>query len=108
MSFYKITDPNKRDEIVKEIIKSRKKIQENSLSDKIGNVQAEKFYDTMFKPVTDTQKEIKEEIQKIPKAIEQAPQQLAIKAPPPVAIKESEEGDQEDEKEKDEEKLKKT
>ena len=85
MTFYKITDPNKRDEIVKEMIKSRKKIQQNSLSDKIGNIEAEKFYDTMFKPLTETQKEIKEEIQKIPIAynlnnkIQQEPQ-LAIEA----------------------------
>ena len=82
MTFYKITDPNKRDEIVKEMIKSRRKIQQNSLSDKIGNIESEKFYDTMFRPLTETQKEIKEEIQKIPtvfNAIQQAPeQQLAI------------------------------
>ena len=81
MTFYKITDPNKRDEIVKEMIKSRKKIQQNSLSDKVGNIEAEKFYDTMFKPLTETQKEIKQEIQKIPIAIKpepEQPQQLAI------------------------------
>jgi hypothetical protein len=69
MTFYKITDPSKRDEIVKEMIKSRKKIQQNSLSDKIGNIEAEKFYDTMFRPITETQKEIKEEIQKIPTVV---------------------------------------
>ena len=60
MSFLKITDPKKRDFIVKEFLKTRQIIQQNFLSERVGDVNTQYELSTLFKPVTDMQKDLKE------------------------------------------------
>ena len=81
MSFLKISDPLKRDVIVKEYLELKKKIRDNLLSERIGEQQLQTDLSTFYKPITETQKAttreiteglkpIKEGIEKIPEAIQ--------------------------------------
>ena len=80
MSFLKITDPAKRDAIVKEYLDQKKNIRDNLLSERVGEMETQSELSKFFKPITETQKAttkeiteglkpIKEGIEKIPKAI---------------------------------------
>ena len=60
MSFLKITDPKKRDFIVNEFLKTRQNIQQNFLSERLGDVNTQYELSKLFKPVTDMQKDLKE------------------------------------------------
>ena len=81
MSFLKISDPLKRDSIVKEYLELKKKIRDNFLSERIGEQQLQTDLSKFYKPITETQKAtareiteglkpIKEGIEKIPEAIQ--------------------------------------
>ena len=81
MSFLKISDPLKRDAIVKEYLELKKKIRDNLLSERIGEQQLQTDLSKFYKPITETQKAttreiteglkpIKEGIEKIPEAIQ--------------------------------------
>ena len=52
MSFLKISDPLKRDSIVKEYLELKKKIRDNFLSEQQLQTDLSKFY----RPITETQK----------------------------------------------------
>ena len=80
MSFLKISDPLKRDTIVKEYLELKKNIRDNLLSERIGEQQLQTDLSKFYKPITETQKAttreiteglkpIKEGIEKIPEAI---------------------------------------
>ena len=60
MSFLKITDPKKRDFIVNEFLKIRQNIQQNLLSQRVGDLSTQYELSKLFKPVTDMQKDLKE------------------------------------------------
>ena len=60
MSFLKITDPNKRDIIVNEFIRTRQNIQQNFLSERVGDLITQHELSKLFKPVTDMQKDLEE------------------------------------------------
>ena len=60
MSFLKITDPKKRDFIVKEFLKTMQNIQQNFLSERVGDLSTQYELSKLFKPVTDMQKDLKE------------------------------------------------
>ena len=60
MSFLKITDPKKRDFIVNEILKTRQNIQQNFLSEHVGDSSTQQEPSKLFKPVTHMQKDLKE------------------------------------------------
>ena len=60
MSFLKITDPKKRDFIVNEFLKTRQNIQQNFLSERVGDLGTQYELSKLFKPVTDMQKDLKE------------------------------------------------
>ena len=60
MLFLKITDPKKRDFIVNEFLKTRRNIQQNFLSERVGDVNTQYELSKLFKPVTDMQKYLKE------------------------------------------------
>ena len=60
MSFLKITDPKKRDFIVDEFLKTRQNIQQNFLSERVGDSRTQHELSKLFKPVTDMQKDLKE------------------------------------------------
>ena len=63
MSFRKSTDPKKRDFIVKEFLKSRQNIQQNFLSERVGDLSTQCELSKLFKPVTDMQKDLREGLQ---------------------------------------------
>ena len=60
MSFLKITDPEKRDFIVNEFLKTRQNIQQNFLSERVGDSSTQHELPKLFKPVTYMQKYLKE------------------------------------------------
>ena len=55
MSFLKITDPAKRDFIVEEFLKYKKKIKQNYLSDKLGDIGLQHDLSKLYKPILDSQ-----------------------------------------------------
>ena len=59
MSILKITDPKKRDFIVNEFLKRRQKIQQNFLSERVGDLSTQYELSELFKPITDMQKRFK-------------------------------------------------
>ena len=62
MSFLKISDPLKRDAIVKEYLELEKKIRSNFLSERIGEQQLQTDLSKFYKPITETQKATTREI----------------------------------------------
>ena len=59
MSFLQISDPKKRDFIVNEFLKTRQNIQQNFLSERVGDLSTQHELSKLFKPVTDMQKRFK-------------------------------------------------
>ena len=58
MSFLKIKDPIKRDLIVEEFLKT-KNIQEKFITERLGDISAQRELSKLFKPITETHKDIK-------------------------------------------------
>ena len=54
MSFFKIQDPNKRDEIVREIIERRKKIYQDSLDENISDANFQTDLSKLYKPLIES------------------------------------------------------
>ena len=54
MSFLKISDPVKRDLMVKEYLKLRKNIRNNLLSERTGEQELQTDLSKFFKPITET------------------------------------------------------
>ena len=108
MSFLKISDPLKRDSIVKEYLELKKKIRDNFLSERIGEQQLQTDLSKFYRPITETQKattrEITEGLKPIREGIEKLPE--AITFPPTQPLEkatEEEEDEEEEEEEEDEE-----
>ena len=80
MSFLKISDPLKRDSIVKEYLELKKKIRSNLLSERIGEQQLQTDLSKFYKPITETQKtttrEITEGLKPIREGIEKLPEAI--------------------------------
>ena len=100
MSFLKISDPLKRDSIVKEYLDLKKKIQDNFLSERIGEQQLQTDLSKFYKPITETQKatarEIAEELKPIREGIEKLPEAIQ-----PISEATEEEKDEEEEEEEE-------
>ena len=96
MSFLKISDPLKRDVIVKEYLELKKNIRNNLLSERIGEQQLQTDLSKFYKPITETQKatarEITEELKPIREGIEKLPEAIQ---PLRKATEEEEEEDDE-------------
>ena len=56
MSFLKISDPVKRDLIVKEYLELKKNIRDNMLSERTGEQQLQTDLSKFYRPITETQK----------------------------------------------------
>ena len=97
MSFLKISDPLKRDSIVKEYLELKKKIRSNFLSERIGEQQLQTDLSKFYKPITETQKattrEITEGLKPIREGIEKLPEAIQ---PLRKATEEEEEEEEED------------
>ena len=87
MSFIKVKDPRKREELIRDFIETRKRIKDNFIAKKVGEAEYQTGLTKLFKPVTETQKAttekitqellpIKEGIEKLSGAISEAGQSL--------------------------------
>ena len=98
MSFLKISDPLKRDSIVKEYLELKKNIWDNLLSERIGEQQLQTDLSKFYRPITETQKattrDITEGIKPIREGIEKLPEAIQ---PLGKATEEEEDEDEEDE-----------
>ena len=56
MSFIKISDPRKREAMIKDFIETRKRIKDNFLTEKVGEIGMQRELSKFFKPVMETQK----------------------------------------------------
>ena len=109
MSFLKISDPLKRDAIVKEYLELKKKIRSNFLSERIGEQQLQTDLSKFYKPITETQKattrEITEGLKPIREGIEKLPEAIQpLGKATEKEEKEEEEEEEEEEVEEEEEK----
>ena len=68
MSFIKVTDPRKREELIKDFIETRKRIKDNFIAKKVGEIEYQTGLTKLFKPVTETQKATAKEITEAQKA----------------------------------------
>ena len=68
MSFIKIKDPRKREELIKDFIETRKRIKDNFIARKVGEADYQTGLTKLFKPVTETQKATAKEITEAQKA----------------------------------------
>ena len=68
MSFIKIKDPRKREELIKDFIETRKRIKDNFIARKVGEAGYQTELTKLFKPVTETQKAATKEITEAQKA----------------------------------------
>ena len=100
MSFLKISDPLKRDSIVKEYLELKKNIRNNFLSERIGEQQLQTDLSKFYRPITETQKattrEITEGLKPIKEGIEKLPEAIQ---PLGKATKEEEDEEEEDDEE---------
>ena len=56
MSFIKVKDPRKREELIRDFIETRKRIKDNFIAKKVGEAEYQTGLTKLFKPVTETQK----------------------------------------------------
>ena len=68
MSFIKVKDPRKREELIKDFIETRKRIKDNFIAKKVGEAEYQTGLTKLFKPVTETQKTTTKEITEAQKA----------------------------------------
>ena len=68
MSFIKVKDPRKREELVRDFLETRKRIKDNFIARKVGEAEYQTGLTKLFKPVTETQKETAKEIIEAQKA----------------------------------------
>ena len=104
MSFIKVKDPRKREELIKDFIETRKRIKDNFIARKVGEAEYQTGLTKLFKPVTETQKATAKEITEAQKAtaekftsellpikegIEELPTKLFKKVFPSIELKAS-------------------
>ena len=84
MSFLKISDPAKRDAIVKEYLDLKKNIRNNLLSERTGESELQTELTKFYRPITETQKATTREITKglkpIREGIDKLPQAIGEEA----------------------------
>ena len=62
MSFIKIKDPRKREELIRDLIETRKRIKDNFIARKVGEIEYQTGLTKLLKPVIETQKTTAKEI----------------------------------------------
>ena len=62
MSFLKIKDPAERDRIVEQFMKTKRNIQQNYLSEKLGDIGQQQELMKLYKPIIDSQSGIAKEL----------------------------------------------
>ena len=117
MSFIKVKDPRKREELVRDFIETRKRIKDNFVARKVGEAEYQTGLTKLFKPVTETQKAAAKEITEAQKtAAEKITKELlpikagieglpgAISFPTYPALEMTEEEEEKEEEKEEEEK----
>ena len=93
MSFIKVKDPRKREELIRDFIETRKRIKDNFIARKVGESEYQTGLTKLFKPVTETQKATTEkftqELLPIKEGIEELPTKLFRKVFPSIELKAS-------------------
>ena len=104
MSFIKVKDPRKREELIRDFIETRKRIKDNFIAKKVGEIEYQTGLTKLFKPVTETQKATAKKITEAQKAtaekftsellpikegIEELPTKLFRKVFPSIELKAS-------------------
>ncbi|MCP4492378.1 MAG: hypothetical protein GY820_34480 [Gammaproteobacteria bacterium] len=64
MSFIKITDPAKRDFLVKEYLKTRGNVRKKYIAERTGELDTQRELSKFFKPVIETQMTVGKEVSK--------------------------------------------
>ena len=115
MSFIKVKDPRKREELVRDFIETRKRIKDNFIARKVGEAEYQTGLTKLFKPVTEAQKatakeiteaqktaaeKITKELLPIKEGIEGLPGALSFPTYPALEITEEEEEKEEEGEEK--------
>ena len=100
MSFPKITDPKKRDFIVNEFLKTRQNIQQNLLSERVGDLSTQYELSKLFKPVTDMQQDFKEglvsELKPIRAGMKNLPKAITFPQFPSITAYDDDDGEEDD------------
>ena len=100
MSFLKITDPKKRDFIVNEFLKTRQNIQQNFLSQRVGDLSTQYELSKLFKPVTEMQTDLKEglvsELKPIREGIKNLPKAITFPQYPSITAYDDDGEEEED------------
>ena len=68
MSFIKVKDPRKWEELIRDFIETRKRIKDNFVAKKVGEIEYQTGLTKLFKPITETQKATAKEITDAQKA----------------------------------------
>ena len=97
MSFIKVKDPRKREELIRDFIETRKRIKDNFIAKKVGEAEYQTGLTKLFKPVTETQKataketaeKFAQELLPIKEGIEELPTKLFRKVFPSIELKAS-------------------
>ena len=97
MSFIKVKDPRKWEELIRDFIETRKRIKDNFIAKKVGEAEYQTGLTKLFKPVTETQKattkaaaeKITQELLPIKEGIEELPTKLFRKVFPSIELKAS-------------------
>ena len=97
MSFIKVKDPRKREELIRDFIETRKRIKDNFIAKKVGEAEYQTGLTKLFKPVTETQKataketaeKFNQELLPIKEGIEELPTKLFRKVFPSIELKAS-------------------
>ena len=94
MSFIKVKDPRKREEMIRDFIETRKRIKDNFIAKKVGEIEYQTGLTKLFKPVTETQKataeKITQELLPIKEGIEKLPGAIMFPAYPALEMTEEE------------------
>ena len=100
MSFLKITDPKKRDFIVNEFLKTRQNIQQNVLSERVGELSTQYELSKFFKTVTEMQKDLKEgivsELKPIREGMKNLPKVITFPQIPSITAYDDDDGEEEE------------
>ena len=100
MSFLKITDPKKRDFTVNEFLKTRQNIQQNFLSERVGDLNTQYELSKLLKPVTDMQKDLKEglvsELKPIREEMTNLPKAITFPQFPSITAYDADDGEEEE------------
>ena len=101
MSFLKISDPTKRDAMVKEYLELKKNIRDNLLSERTGELELQTDLSKFYRPITETQKatarEITEGLKPIREGIEKLPEAITFPTTQPTEEEEEDEEEEEEE-----------